>query len=98
MCQNFLSGFDTNSVVFEGHKTDSDEGYADYHLDEDWDEGQKTLMDMGPLQIDTDVLGHDSLDIPSPTCKFVPLYRCVVVRLCVYFCMVMKMYCYLEMQ
>jgi hypothetical protein len=56
-------------LFIQGLKADSDEGYADYRLDEDWEESQKTIMDMGPLHIDNDMLGHDALDIPSPTCK-----------------------------
>jgi hypothetical protein len=32
--------------------------------------GQKTIMETAPLHIDNDMLGHDALDIPSPTCKY----------------------------
>ena len=58
-------------MSIEGHTADSDEGYSDYRLDyeEDWDDNHKAIMDVGPLHINADDLGTETLEIPSPACE-----------------------------
>ena len=58
-------------LLVKEHKADINKGYAGYqfHDDEYLLDSQTTVTGISPLHIDAGDLGHDALEIPSPTCK-----------------------------